>query len=189
MSFEKKNYYERLGVPRDATEEQIKEAYREIARVYHPDSHFFDDLLGEVPSDSLSERDMETFRMVTEAYNTLISETRRKKYDESLISAVPGWRAPGAQPKKAGQESKAQTRSQSNASQVRVRVKEDAERAAPREPGPSPVVRSVAEMIQEQRAIDSAKHKKISPRVKLAIIVCSGFAVLAIVGFLLLLLL
>ena len=35
----KKSYYDLLGVPRDATVAQIKEAYREIARMYHPDSN------------------------------------------------------------------------------------------------------------------------------------------------------
>lgn len=167
MSFEKKNFYERLGLSREATEEQIKEAYREIARIYHPDSHFFDEILGEVEIDpGLSETDLEKFRLVTEAYNALISAPKRKKYDESLIAAI-GWRSPGAATQRdKPSEIKRAPGSQANAAQVRVRVQEKQEPGAPQAR-----VKSVAEMIQDQRAVTTAQGAPAAGRRRRLLIV------------------
>ena len=82
-----KNYYELLGVPQTATEKEIKLAYREIALVYHPDSHFFDEIVGEVDK----AKNSLIFAKVTEAYHTLTNPVMRAKYDETLPPELPEW--------------------------------------------------------------------------------------------------
>jgi molecular chaperone DnaJ len=62
------DYYGILGVPRDATEDQIRSAYRKLARQYHPDVN---------PSEDGGTR----FREVTEAYEILSDPQRRQRYD------------------------------------------------------------------------------------------------------------
>lgn len=85
-----KNYYEILGIDRDASVEEIKEAYRDIARVFHPDSHFFDEI-ADIPIKPEHEK---LFKLVTLAYNTLVSESRRLDYDKQLPAALKGWEIP-----------------------------------------------------------------------------------------------
>ncbi|XP_029010594.1 dnaJ homolog subfamily B member 9a [Betta splendens] len=65
----KKDYYDILGVPKDATERQIKKAFHKLAMKYHPDKNRSPD--AEVK-----------FRGIAEAYETLSDETRRKEYDQ-----------------------------------------------------------------------------------------------------------
>ena len=66
----KRDYYEVLGVPRDAELQQIKKAYRKLARQYHPDvSH--DEPDGE-----------EKFKEATEAYEVLCDSAKRGLYDQ-----------------------------------------------------------------------------------------------------------
>lgn len=64
-----KNYYEVLGVDKNASEEEIKKAYRKLARKYHPDVN---------PGNKEAE---EKFKEINEAYNVLSDESKRKKYD------------------------------------------------------------------------------------------------------------
>jgi curved DNA-binding protein len=64
-----KDYYDVLGVKADATEAEIKSAYRRLARKYHPD----------VSKETGAE---EKFKAVNEAYEALREPTRRKAYDE-----------------------------------------------------------------------------------------------------------
>lgn len=64
------NYYNVLGVSQTATEEELKSAYRKLAKRYHPDSH---------PNDAECEI---RFREINEAYNVLGDPLKRKKYDE-----------------------------------------------------------------------------------------------------------
>lgn len=64
-----KDYYQTLGVARDASEKDIKSAFRKLARQYHPDHN---------PNDKASE---EKFKGVNEAYEVLSDPDKRKKYD------------------------------------------------------------------------------------------------------------
>jgi molecular chaperone DnaJ len=66
----KADYYEILGVPRNASEDEIKKAYRKLAVKYHPDKN---------PGDKTAE---EKFREATEAYEVLKDATKRSQYDQ-----------------------------------------------------------------------------------------------------------
>ena len=66
---EVKDYYQTLGVNRNATLDQIKKAYRKLARKHHPDVN---------PGDKLAE---EKFKGINEAYEVLSDEEKRQKYD------------------------------------------------------------------------------------------------------------
>jgi len=64
----KRDYYEVLGIPRNATDEEIKRAFRKLAFKYHPD-HNHDDTAGE------------KFKEVNEAYEVLCDPDKRAAYD------------------------------------------------------------------------------------------------------------
>ncbi|MEA2075724.1 MAG: molecular chaperone DnaJ [Euryarchaeota archaeon] len=67
----KKNYYEILGVSKDATEKEIKKAYRRLAKQYHPDIYKGDKKEAE-----------EKFKAISEAYEVLVDKDKRAKYDQ-----------------------------------------------------------------------------------------------------------
>lgn len=69
MAATKRDYYEVLGVKRDASEKDIRQAYRKLARKHHPDVN---------PNDKASE---ERFKEVSEAYEVLSDKDKRAKYD------------------------------------------------------------------------------------------------------------
>src|SRR3954452_12291978 len=65
-----KDFYAELGVKKDATNAEIKKAYRKLARANHPDSN---------PGDTAKH---EKFKSVAEAYDVVGDAEKRKKYDE-----------------------------------------------------------------------------------------------------------
>ena len=87
MPVQYKDYYETLGVPRSASDADLKKAFRKLAREYHPD----------VAKDK--KRAEEKFKEVNEAYEVLGDAAKRRKYDElganwksgSEFRPPPGW--------------------------------------------------------------------------------------------------
>src|ERR1700681_416561 len=76
MPIEFKDYYKVLGVPRTASEADIKKAFRKLARQYHPDVA------------KTKKGAEEKFKEINEAYEVLSDPTKRKKYDE----LGPNWK-------------------------------------------------------------------------------------------------
>ncbi len=64
-----KNYYDILGVPKTASSDEIKAAYRKLAKQYHPDFH---------PGDKAA---AEKFKEINEANAVLSDDAKRKQYD------------------------------------------------------------------------------------------------------------
>src|SRR5207248_2923942 len=89
----KTDYYELLGVPREASVKDIRAAFRKLARKYHPDLN---------PGDKAAE---EKFKQIQEAYDVLSDSKKRQMYDqygfysENLpAGGYPGGQAGSAEP-------------------------------------------------------------------------------------------
>lgn len=75
-----KNFYDVLGVKRDASDKEIKTAFRKLAQKYHPDAG----------------GDENKFKEISEAYETLSDPKKRKEYDQLLMfGGMPGAGGPG----------------------------------------------------------------------------------------------
>lgn len=71
----KKNFYDVLGVSRDASQDEIKKSFRKLAQKYHPDAG----------------GDENKFKEISEAYETLSDPAKRKEYDQVLMfGGIPG---------------------------------------------------------------------------------------------------
>src|SRR5512135_1110731 len=87
MPVQYKDYYEILGVKREASEDEIRKAFRTLARKHHPD----------VAKDKKTAE--EKFKEINEAYEVLSDPAKRKKYDElgadwkqgAEFRPPPGW--------------------------------------------------------------------------------------------------
>lgn len=79
-----KTYYEILRIEEQATPEEIKAAYHDIARVYHPDSNFFDEILEQAGPAVQPPKQDEFFHLLTEAYATLRNVKKREIYDRKM---------------------------------------------------------------------------------------------------------
>ena len=87
MPLQYKDYYETLGVPRGASEADIKKAFRKLAREYHPDVA------------KNKKQAEEKFKEINEAYEVLGDPAKRKRYDElganwqsgADFRMPPGW--------------------------------------------------------------------------------------------------
>jgi curved DNA-binding protein len=98
MPVQYKDYYETLGVPRTASDADIKKSFRKLARQYHPD----------VAKDK--KRAEEKFKEINEAYEVLSDPAKRKKYDElganwksgTEFRPPPGWEGIRGQPGQGG---------------------------------------------------------------------------------------
>lgn len=77
MSVKFREYYEVLGVARNASEDEIKKAYRKLARKHHPDIN---------PGDKTAE---DRFKEINEAYEVLSDAEKRQRYDQ----LGPNWKA------------------------------------------------------------------------------------------------
>ena len=80
---EKRDYYEILGVNKDATGEEIKKAYRRLAKQYHPDVN--------KDKDDAAEK----FKEASEAYSVLSDENKRRQYDTYGHAAFDGTQGAG----------------------------------------------------------------------------------------------
>lgn len=81
---DKRDYYEVLGVSRTATDDELKKAYRQLAKKYHPDTN---------PGDKTAEA---MFKEASEAYAVLSDADKRRQYDQFGHSAFDGSAGAGA---------------------------------------------------------------------------------------------
>jgi len=80
------DFYQTLGVSKNATQDEVKKAFRDLARRYHPDKN---------PGDKAAE---EKFKEVSQAYETLSDPGKRTQYDEMSRLGAFGPGAGGFRP-------------------------------------------------------------------------------------------
>src|SRR5262245_45856302 len=83
MAATKRDYYEVLGVQKNASTDEIERAFRKLARQHHPDRN-------------IGDKDAEAkFKELTEAHEVLIDEQKRERYDRYGQSGLDGMNDPG----------------------------------------------------------------------------------------------
>ena len=82
----KRDYYELLGVAKNASADEVKKAYRKLAMQHHPDRN---------PGDKSAEQ---KFKDLSEAYDVLKDDQKRAAYDRFGHAAFEGGRGPGGNP-------------------------------------------------------------------------------------------
>ncbi len=80
---QKRDYYEVLGVGKNATEQEIKSAYRKMAIKYHPDKHLND-------TEAQKKEAEEKFKEAAEAYSVLSDPDKKARYDQFGFAGVEG---------------------------------------------------------------------------------------------------
>ncbi|MFL5386213.1 MAG: DnaJ domain-containing protein, partial [Longimicrobiaceae bacterium] len=95
MPTQTKDFYRVLGVAENARPDEIKKAYRKLAKQYHPDANASDPTAAE------------KFKEVSEAYAVLSDDDKRKQYDQmrklGAFGGLGGFRPGGARPGTPGQ--------------------------------------------------------------------------------------
>lgn len=71
------NYYNILGIPMDASKDDVKRAYRKLALEYHPDT-----------AEQKTEQSVDEFFKINKAYETLSDDKRRKEYDDTQLTLL-----------------------------------------------------------------------------------------------------
>jgi curved DNA-binding protein CbpA len=100
---EEQNYYEEMGVPIDATDSQIKEAYKKLAKKYHPD------LNPDMPQWAATQ-----MKKLNVMYDTLSSPVKRRIYDRKIDKAIYKTPPPSYPRSYSNQRDEARYRTQSN---------------------------------------------------------------------------
>ena len=80
---EKRDYYEVLGVQKNATDDELKKAYRKLAIKYHPDRQ-------QGKSDEEKKAAEEKFKEAAEAYDVLSNKDKRARYDQFGFAGAQG---------------------------------------------------------------------------------------------------
>src|SRR5208282_1948737 len=80
----KRDYYEVLGIPKTASADEVKSAYRRLARQHHPDVS--------KESKKIAE---EKFKEISEAYEVLADAEKRRRFDQMGFSGVESDFGPG----------------------------------------------------------------------------------------------
>ena len=78
-----KNYYDILGVKKDASKDDIRRAFKKLSLKYHPDKHIND-------SEEDKKKAEEKFKEAAEAYSVLSDKDKRARYDQFGHAGVNG---------------------------------------------------------------------------------------------------
>src|SRR4051812_34584893 len=107
-----KDLYKVLGILREASQDDIRKAYRNLVRQYHPDAN---------PKDPKAE---ERFKEVQQAYEVLSNEEKRQEYDKQFYTSSRASRSGRPRTRGAGQRTKTETTSTADLSDLLGKLKD-----------------------------------------------------------------